>query len=354
MMNKYYILIVTIVGLMLAGCTKEEGEKRAGYNLHGAWIMKRIVYSVNNVAEDFPFQGTTYCRIYEGDSVCYECRISALKPEQPEDIMTASDVFIIPAGKYSCTLIQKDGQGNPLYLEDGSVRPILFPSDTSMVIQRHGNRFTWVLAQDMEPARMEEIKRIIANNLNNGDMAHRFVLPTTERQLKTTNHTLTYVIIILMLVVLFIVHVTITFYRKKRRIEQQLRQINEEREQRPQPVRQAMAEVEAEFLNSDSYRQLRWRITVGEVWQKPDWDEVEQLLRPVWPGFTNRLLGLCHMSELEYRVCLLIKLRVPPSEMAALLSKEASTISSVRSRLYQKVFQRKGSCKDWDQFILSI
>lgn len=341
------------VGLMLAGCVGQEKQDRERHSLQGAWIMKRIVYSIGNVAEDYPYKGFSHCRIYEGDSVCYECKISALKTERVEDLMSASDVIIIPIGKYSCTLIEKDAGGNPLYLEEGAVRPIRFHTDTTMVIQQHGNKFTWVAAQ-MEPARMEEIKHLIDSDLSRGGMANRFVLPTTERQLKATNHTLIYVILILVLAVMLIVHVAVGVYRKKRHIEQQLRQINEEREQRPQPVRQALEEVEKEFLCSDFYLSMRQRIAAGSVWKQADWEEVEQRMRPVWPGFTNRLLSLCHLSELEYRVCLLIKLRVSPSEMAALLSKEASTISTVRSRLYQKVFQRKGSSKEWDQFVLSL
>jgi hypothetical protein len=60
------------------------------------------------------------------------------------------------------------------------------------------------------------------------------------------------------------------------------------------------------------------------------------------------------MSELEYQVCLLVKLRVPPKDIATVLARDTSTISTVRSRLYKKVFGRKGGAKEWDDFILSI
>ena len=60
------------------------------------------------------------------------------------------------------------------------------------------------------------------------------------------------------------------------------------------------------------------------------------------------------MSELEYQVCLLIKLRITPTEMADVLSRDGSTISTVRSRLYKKVFGSKGGARDWDEFVLSI
>lgn len=36
------------------------------------------------------------------------------------------------------------------------------------------------------------------------------------------------------------------------------------------------------------------------------------------------------------------------------LAREANTISSLRKRLYKKVFDREGGAKEWDDFILSI
>lgn len=351
MKNKKWIGWVAVACLVLAGCG-DRGEKRERYDLRGAWIMTRIVPFIGE-AHDYPSDGMTLCRLYEGDSVCYECKIETLKPDRPENVMTASDVSIVPTAKVSYTLRDISG-GEVMYLEDGAKRPITFVGDSSIVIQRHGYRYTWVQAREMEQSRMEEMKRIIAHNLKAGSASDRFVLPTTEHRLKAANHTLIYLVIILVLTVLLAVHVTMNIYRKKRGIEQQLQQISEERKLRPQPVRQAMAEVEEEFLASEFYLSLRRRIAAGEMLKKEDWDEVEQQLRPVWPGFTNRLFTLCRMSELEYRVCLLIKLRVSPSEMAAVLSKDASSISTVRSRLYQKVFQRKGSSKDWDSFVLSL
>ena len=60
------------------------------------------------------------------------------------------------------------------------------------------------------------------------------------------------------------------------------------------------------------------------------------------------------MSELEYQVCLLVKLRIVPSDIAAVLARDVSTISTVRSRLYKKVFGQKGGAKEWDEFLLSI
>jgi hypothetical protein len=85
-----------------------------------------------------------------------------------------------------------------------------------------------------------------------------------------------------------------------------------------------------------------------------DWLDIEKHIRKVYPGFISQLRGLYVMSELEYQVCLLIKLRIAPSDIASVMARDVSTISTVRSRLYKKVFGQKGGAKEWDDFILSI
>ena len=92
----------------------------------------------------------------------------------------------------------------------------------------------------------------------------------------------------------------------------------------------------------------------GHRMKDEDWQDLEGQVRRAYPGFISQLRNLYTMSELEYQVCLLIKLRIAPSDIAAVLVRDVSTISTVRSRLYKKVFGRKGGAKEWDEFILSI
>ena len=60
------------------------------------------------------------------------------------------------------------------------------------------------------------------------------------------------------------------------------------------------------------------------------------------------------MSDVEYHPCLLVKLRITTKVLAAVLARVANNISSLRKRLYKKVFGREGGAKEWDDFILSI
>ena len=115
-----------------------------------------------------------------------------------------------------------------------------------------------------------------------------------------------------------------------------------------------MESVETAFFASDRYEALQRRIATGQRLKDSDWQEIEAQVRMVYPGFASQLRGLHAMSELEYQVCLLIKLRIVPKDIAAVLARDMSTISTVRSRLYKKVFGQKGGAREWDEFILSI
>lgn len=72
------------------------------------------------------------------------------------------------------------------------------------------------------------------------------------------------------------------------------------------------------------------------------------------PHFENSLHELTRMSEIEMYVCMLLKLYMTPGEISILLNKSAGAISSIRGRLFQKVFKKKGSTADWDAFIDTI
>ncbi|MBO4550314.1 MAG: amino acid ABC transporter permease, partial [Bacteroidaceae bacterium] len=82
--------------------------------------------------------------------------------------------------------------------------------------------------------------------------------------------------------------------------------------------------------------------------------ELTQLLNSIYTSFTEKLYSLYPMSEHELHVSLLIKMHLQPKDIALLTAHSKESIATTRSRLYSKVFGRKGSSKDWDDFILSL
>ena len=91
-----------------------------------------------------------------------------------------------------------------------------------------------------------------------------------------------------------------------------------------------------------------------EALKDSELDELERMVKPVYPDFANRLYKLYNMSRHEYHVCLLLKVNISPVLIANALCREVSSISSTRSRLYGKVFGKKGGAKEWDAFISTL
>lgn len=81
------------------------------------------------------------------------------------------------------------------------------------------------------------------------------------------------------------------------------------------------------------------------------WSELNALFAERMPYFEKTLRELTPMSDIEWHLCMLLKLGFTPSEMSVLLSRSPSSISAMRSRLYEKVYKKKGTPSDWDLFI---
>lgn len=85
-----------------------------------------------------------------------------------------------------------------------------------------------------------------------------------------------------------------------------------------------------------------------------DWQELETVITREHDKFKQEINRLCHPNPIEYRVCLLLKARVEPVKIAVMIMRAKNSVSSIRSRLYQKAFGCKGSAKDWDEVIYSL
>ncbi len=340
-MKKFLLLLMA--GMLLAGCSMR--EKRPPFSLKGVWVMKQVVVPQGYVYE-YPADEGTWMRLYEGDSMMYEFRLT----------LTEQALVVKPESKCGVTLIDK-GHDEHLYLEEEDPRPLIVMNDTTITIQRMGRVSTWQRAENIEREWGTEIRAIVERDLVNGatsDDMHNYVLSAKERKQADIIHKLIYAIIGIFALVIIIAQIALANRKAKRRLQLQLQQIHEEHDERPQPVRQAIESVESTYFSSDEYHTLQKRLSTGIRLKDEEWSEMETQLKKIYPGFTSQLRNLYPMSELEYQTCLLIKLRIVPRDIAAVMSRDMSTISTVRSRLYQKVFGKKGGSKEWDDFVLSI
>ncbi len=84
------------------------------------------------------------------------------------------------------------------------------------------------------------------------------------------------------------------------------------------------------------------------------WKELEEVVEQAYSGFLKRIEDLCPLNWQERNLCLLLKAGFSPSNIAILTAHSKQSISSTRSRLYERTFLEKGTPSQWDEFILSI
>lgn len=335
------ILVLFVACLCISCSTNSRSESQ--YLLEGAWRLRHVEYPYGRT-ETFNENVKTILRLYDGDSLMYQCRLT----------QTESALVIQPALQSNVTLINKSN-GDYVYIEDEYPRPLTVMGDSIIIIQQNGVLNTWHRADSIATEWNETIRDIVTTDLQNGSNSEMqsYVLSSKERKQANIIHIFLYSTAVIIIILLIIAWIAVDNRKEKRRLQLQLKQIQEVKE-RPQAVQQAIEWVEESYFKSEEYNLLQRRLTKGQALTYEEWDNIENQLKKIYPGFTSQLLNLHSMSELEYQVCLLIKLRIAPSDIASVLARDTSTISTVRSRLYKKVFGKKGGTKEWDDFILSI
>lgn len=340
--------IMMVAGSLLSSCTKESGTQDE-FNIKRVWKLSKVMYFDDEVA-DYSERSNTWLRIYD-DSCYYVCQL----------LQAPNGLMFVPSAMDHYTLIDK-GQRTFLYLHDDDKHPLTVLSDTSMVIQENGVLYHWQATDELDADKVQTIIDIVRKDVSEGEYTNnKYVLSYAERRLEETNHTLIYSLIAVVFVIIAVVGFAYMMHRDKKRVEQDkkrleqaLSQLEQERQTIPEPVREAMHSVEDEFQNSPFYIDLHKRLAAGNLLTDNDWTIIEERLRSVYPHFSSTLLSLISMSEMEYRVCLLLKLNATPTEIANVLCRDRSSISTTRSRLYLKVFGKKGSSRDWDDFVRTL
>ena len=214
---------------------------------------------------------------------------------------------------------------------------------------------TWRRSKTITESRKQEFLEAMRNDQNSdGEQLRGFVLSTSERDLKQTIHAYHYLFIALLSVILVIIIYAIELAKRKRRAEANLAAIKEELHLRPAVITDAIKQVEDDFFQSDYYTALRIRIAEGSNMTDEDWREMERQVNAMSSGFTRKLRSLYDFSDVEYQVCLLIKLRIPHKDIAAITHRAPDSVSSIRSRLHKKILGPNGGAKEWDYFVLSL
>lgn len=153
------------------------------------------------------------------------------------------------------------------------------------------------------------------------------------------------IVVVLSLITLLIVVVR-RIYRKKeqKRLETQQQQLEKMRE-----------DTAHALLQSDIVARMRSAGECGNMATADDWQELIKVVdeqRPFYiPTLRQRYAGI---SERELRVCLLVLVGLPPTEMANLLGSTPQAIANIRTRLYPKLFGEPGTARQFDEQVKEI
>lgn len=82
-----------------------------------------------------------------------------------------------------------------------------------------------------------------------------------------------------------------------------------------------------------------------------DWQTLTAAIDSTYSQFTHRLKDLYPVSDVELQVCLLLKIGISSTRIAQLVLRSKQAVTSIRKRLYKKVFGQEGTPDDWDRFI---
>lgn len=217
-----------------------------------------------------------------------------------------------------------------------------------------------------------------------------------NEEIKATRANLTLLVSILVSVSVIIIGIlTFLVYRKKRKLELQekeeqenqirqqiyytkqelelLRTVNDrkiadvikEKEQTINKLKEDLKDIRDKYSNSSLsdvdillkessiYKRIKYlELHPKETMRENDWIELEETIEQLIPSFIPLLKN--RLNVIAYRICLLVKLEISTSSIAILLGLSSSAISKYRKVMLEKLCDRSGKPKDFDEYIRQI
>ena len=132
--------------------------------------------------------------------------------------------------------------------------------------------------------------------------------------------------------------------------EQQATEKEEERNKQTEQERNGLNELLDENLVYWFHR----KALVGKQPDHEDWNELHLLFERHQPLFVQAIGQYEDLSERDRHVCMLIRLRFQPTEIAALIGASPQTVTNRRTWLLSKLFGEKGGARDFDRRIQEL
>lgn len=322
--------------LAVAGCGVREGDNRdvaeeEVFSIVGTWELNEIRFLTGQRVDVHTGYEYVWYRFFEEDGTYYVAELNAggmgKKPLKPHEM---SEYFFMMSPY------------DTVFIEHGRMRGLIIMDNRTMGIDR-GDYVEVYMRNDELPANVVseiegEVEAALRPN-RGGDT--QYIMPASSANDDNKGWIWIVVLVVVAAGALYLL------YKEK----------NKDKQPKAEKDVVEMEEDEQEnhaFIHSDYYLALRQRLHEGPTLKPDEWKELETQMKSAYPKFFRKLAGMCQLSEVELRVIMLTKLGIPPSAIAIHTCREYSSISSIRSRLYYKLFGKKGGAKDLDDFIINL
>ena len=115
----------------------------------------------------------------------------------------------------------------------------------------------------------------------------------------------------------------------------------------------SLSDVDILLKESSIYKRIKYlELHPKEIMRENDWIELEETIEQLIPSFIPLLKN--RLNVIAYRICLLVKLEISTSSIAILLGLSSSAISKYRKVMLEKLCGRSGKPKDFDEYIRQI
>ena len=115
----------------------------------------------------------------------------------------------------------------------------------------------------------------------------------------------------------------------------------------------SLSDVDILLKESSIYKRIKYlELHPKEIMRENDWIELEETIEQLIPSFIPLLKN--RLNVMAYRICLLVKLEISTSSIAILLGLSSSAISKYRKVMLEKLCDRSGKPKDFDEYIRQI
>lgn len=108
---------------------------------------------------------------------------------------------------------------------------------------------------------------------------------------------------------------------------------------------------EITLKQSDIYKAFHEAAEGNAKLKEADWQELILAINEVYNDFTQRLYQLYPIKDIELQVCLLLKINLSPTQISVITAHSKQAITSIRKRLYYKIFNKDSTPDQWDNFI---